>query len=108
MVAVAAALNLSAGDADGARKRLLTALPNLLFVQNYTGYQWPHSWSLAIEEHFYLALPLLPLSLVGGRALRKLPAIVLCVRAAVLALHDLSRPQRALARADFRPRLGGE
>jgi peptidoglycan/LPS O-acetylase OafA/YrhL len=87
MVVIAAAVSLSAGDADGARKRLLSALPNLLFVQNYTGYQWPHSWSLAIEEHFYLALPLLLLSLVGRRVMRRLPAIVLCVCAAVLALR---------------------
>jgi peptidoglycan/LPS O-acetylase OafA/YrhL len=32
----------------------------LVFAQNYTtAYQaWPASWSLAVEEHFYLALPL--------------------------------------------------
>jgi peptidoglycan/LPS O-acetylase OafA/YrhL len=30
----------------------------LLFVQNYLGGVWGHTWSLAVEEHFYLALPL--------------------------------------------------
>jgi peptidoglycan/LPS O-acetylase OafA/YrhL len=49
---ITAALSLSAGDAAVARKTLLTALPNVVFVQNYVGYQWPHTWSLAIEEHF--------------------------------------------------------
>ncbi len=36
------------------------AWPNLVFVQNYLPevYRWPHSWSLAVEEHFYLALPI--------------------------------------------------
>jgi peptidoglycan/LPS O-acetylase OafA/YrhL len=30
--------------------------PNLVFIQNYFPYEirWPHSWSLAIEEHFYI------------------------------------------------------
>jgi peptidoglycan/LPS O-acetylase OafA/YrhL len=35
-------------------------IPNLVFVQNYLiESQWPHSWSLAVEEHFYLLLPIL-------------------------------------------------
>ena len=34
-------------------------LPNLLNVQNYFGTPLQHTWSLAVEEHFYLALPLL-------------------------------------------------
>jgi peptidoglycan/LPS O-acetylase OafA/YrhL len=33
-------------------------LPNLLHVQNYLGSPRIHTWSLAVEEHFYLALPL--------------------------------------------------
>ncbi len=31
----------------------------LLFVQNYFPGLWNHTWSLAVEEHFYLMLPLL-------------------------------------------------
>lgn len=31
----------------------------VLFLQNYLGGIWNHTWSLAVEEHFYLALPLL-------------------------------------------------
>ncbi|HXH50571.1 MAG TPA: acyltransferase [Terriglobia bacterium] len=30
-----------------------------LFIQNYMPRIWPHTWSLAVEEHFYLALPIL-------------------------------------------------
>ena len=34
-------------------------LPNLLHLQNYLGTPRGLTWSLAVEEHFYLALPLL-------------------------------------------------
>src|SRR5207237_1016662 len=39
--------------------------PNFFHVQNYFGTNVGHTWSLAIEEHFYLALPLL-LVVIGG------------------------------------------
>lgn len=66
-------------------------LPNVFFVQNYClddSHQWTSSWSLAIEEHFYLILP--PLLLLankidkGKRFQGLLPcAVLLCV--AILA-----------------------
>jgi peptidoglycan/LPS O-acetylase OafA/YrhL len=31
-------------------------LGEVLFLQNYTSYLWGHTWSLAIEEHFYIGL----------------------------------------------------
>jgi peptidoglycan/LPS O-acetylase OafA/YrhL len=31
-------------------------LSELLFVQNYVGGIWGHTWSLAVEEHFYLGI----------------------------------------------------
>lgn len=34
-------------------------LAELLFLQNYWPGQWAHTWSLAVEEHFYLLLGLL-------------------------------------------------
>jgi len=36
---------------------------NALFLHNYTGPIWLHTWSLAVEEHFYVLLPLLLLAL---------------------------------------------
>jgi peptidoglycan/LPS O-acetylase OafA/YrhL len=32
------------------------AFGELTFTQNYVGRLWPHTWSLAVEEHFYLLL----------------------------------------------------
>lgn len=39
-------------------------LPNFFHVQNYLGTARPHTWSLAVEEHFYVFLPLLMLLLL--------------------------------------------
>ncbi|MEY4508213.1 MAG: hypothetical protein RLZZ450_335 [Pseudomonadota bacterium] len=40
--------------------RALSSLtPNLLHLQNYLGSPRAHTWSLAVEEHFYLLLPFL-------------------------------------------------
>ncbi len=38
---------------------LSRAWHELVFLQNYLEPLWRHTWSLAVEEHFYLALPLL-------------------------------------------------
>ena len=35
-----------------------------LFVQNYGPHIWEHTWSLAVEEHFYILLPLLLIALI--------------------------------------------
>ena len=57
---------------------------NFLNVQNYAGTSLNHTWSLAVEEHFYLLLP--PLMLVCFRRYRKLlPLILAAICLVVLA-----------------------
>lgn len=57
-----------------------------MFIQNYLpGTQWPHSWSLAIEEQFYLSLPLL-LWLLRKR-LHYLPLVISICVIAILTLR---------------------
>jgi peptidoglycan/LPS O-acetylase OafA/YrhL len=43
-------------------------LSELFFIQNYIGGLWNHTWSLAVEEHFYLLLALLFAPLTAARA----------------------------------------
>jgi peptidoglycan/LPS O-acetylase OafA/YrhL len=61
----------------------------LLFVQSYVEGLWHHTWSLAVEEHFYLLLPLV-LALVlrwNRRSPTPLkPILALAAAVAVLAL----------------------
>lgn len=85
---VLAALWLHREEAGAAKARLLEQWPNFLLIQNYfsLGRRWPHSWTLAVEEHFYTALPLLLLALLwlGRGRLRHLGAAAALVAAAAL------------------------
>ena len=61
-----------------------------LFVQNYGPALWWHTWSLAVEEHFYLGCALLVLFLTRRARgekdpYRSIPVIFLAVAAASLA-----------------------
>jgi peptidoglycan/LPS O-acetylase OafA/YrhL len=64
-----------------------------VFMQNYLRNLWVvgHTWSLAVEEHFYLALPLLLLVLArpgtNGVPFPRLPLVVGCTCLAVLGLR---------------------
>ena len=67
----------------------------ILFVQNYWHGVWDHTWSLAVEEHFYILLPILLLFLVSrspGRRdpFRALPLIFAGVAAGCIALRAVS------------------
>jgi peptidoglycan/LPS O-acetylase OafA/YrhL len=64
----------------------------LVMTQNYLGGIWGHTWSLAVEEHFYIALPLLLAFLMKRRAgtadpFKSIPYIFLAVAATCLALR---------------------
>jgi peptidoglycan/LPS O-acetylase OafA/YrhL len=65
---------------------------NLAHLQNY----WPtpllHTWSLAVEEHFYAALPVLLLILIGFRRISAVPSIALALVVTCTALRCLNRP----------------
>ena len=67
---------------------LITRAPNYIFIQNYMDHdvRWTHSWSIAVEEHFYLILPILLLVLIPAK-LKKLPQIILGLCVFVLAFR---------------------
>lgn len=72
---------------DVAKYKILAAAPNYVFLQTYwrPSSRWFASWSLAVEEHFYLIIPLLLLGLAKVRWLR-LGVPVLCLCVCILAL----------------------
>jgi peptidoglycan/LPS O-acetylase OafA/YrhL len=72
MVLVCVIHAFSAGESTRANQLLANVLPNAVFIQNYCDarVRWDNSWSIAIEEHFYLCLPLLLLVLAWQRGRR--------------------------------------
>jgi peptidoglycan/LPS O-acetylase OafA/YrhL len=77
---------------------------DLLFLQNYVGSHWDHTWSLAVEEHFYLLLALLvtwqtrwsnpsaesSVATTGRNPFSALPAIFVAVALACLLLRAIT------------------
>lgn len=61
----------------------------LLFLQNYLGGLYLHTWSLAIEEHFYLLL-ILCFFILRRKRLAYLPAVCILFMVAPLILRFLS------------------
>jgi peptidoglycan/LPS O-acetylase OafA/YrhL len=66
--------------------------PNLLFLQNYVGSNPAgHTWTLAVEEHFYLMLPFVLAALAATGRLRLLvPLCLVGVPLLLLGLRCLS------------------
>jgi len=70
----------------------------VFFLQNYLGGMWNHTWSLAVEEHFYIGLAVLCFWLLRKRKpsgeshapFRKVPAICLGVAVTCLLLRMAS------------------
>ena len=72
-------------------------LSEIAFLQNYFEGLWPHTWSLAVEEHFYILLPLLLCWMIrraSGAAdpFRKLPALFGVVAPVILLLRCGTAP----------------
>jgi peptidoglycan/LPS O-acetylase OafA/YrhL len=65
--------------------------PNFLFLQNYVGTNPAgHTWTLAVEEHFYLLLPLVLFYLARNGAVRLMLPISLAVMVLCLTLRCLA------------------
>jgi peptidoglycan/LPS O-acetylase OafA/YrhL len=62
----------------------------LLFLQNYMGRLWDHTWSLAVEEHFYIAIVILLLFLIKYGYLKK-QKIVISIFVSLLLICFLER-----------------
>jgi peptidoglycan/LPS O-acetylase OafA/YrhL len=65
--------------------------PNFLFLQNYVGTNpIGHTWSLAVEEHFYLVLPFALVALAAAGRTRWLIPLCLSFAPLCLALRCIS------------------
>ncbi|HEX2074358.1 MAG TPA: acyltransferase [Geodermatophilus sp.] len=83
---------------------------NALHLQNYAGTSVTHLWSLAVEEHFYLAMAVLfplfarrrgsPRLLVGVLVAVLVGALVLRVAGTLAGLHEVTVQWRTHFRAD--------
>lgn len=86
LIAVTVAITLAWGrPVEPAR-----LLAEVLFVQSYVAGLWNHTWSLAVEEHFYILLPLvLTVLLKWGRQTRT-PARPILLATTLVALGALA------------------
>lgn len=65
-------------------------LGELFLCQNYIGQLWGHTWSLAVEEHFYIFLPLLLTLLMRANRGAKDPFWLIPYIALIIAIVCLS------------------
>lgn len=99
-------VSLWALRASGQPPRPLAVLCELLFVQNYGPGVWVHTWSLAVEEHFYLFLaalfwhPAVPAWLAAKPRRLAVAVLAACLAVAVarVALALSLRPDLKLLR----------
>jgi len=91
LVATTIAIFFIATDLSNIHFRRIAA--EVFFVQNYFPSTWGHTWSLAVEEHFYIALILLIYFLVCRRRTNPFCGLpiavsVICVTCLFWRLHD--------------------
>jgi peptidoglycan/LPS O-acetylase OafA/YrhL len=65
-------------------------LSEIFYVQNYAEFIYPHTWSLAVEEHFYILLPIFLLLLIRFSSNRADPFRNLPLAFVVVALTCLT------------------
>lgn len=73
-------------------------LGELILTQNYIGSIWGHTWSLAVEEHFYILLPLALAFIMKCRkgsedVFRAIPYLFIALAVACLALRIYNAAQ---------------
>jgi len=100
MLAVSVALIL----AQGGKFERIQLVAEVLFFQNYQLGLWNHTWSLAVEEHFYLLLPIVfvVVAYATARRTRSLRPILL-VGAAVAVCSLVLRLDAANRVREFSP-----
>jgi peptidoglycan/LPS O-acetylase OafA/YrhL len=82
-------------------------LHEILFVQNYLPGVWRHTWSLAVEEHFYIVLPLLLLVMFRLSKNRKDPFWFIPYAFCILAPITLVMRYIAVHQPSYQPALFG-
>ena len=69
----------------------MNILSELLYFQNYVYGIWQHTWSLAVEEHFYILLPLLLLLILRmTKRLLYLPALIVSTLFGILIFRSVT------------------
>lgn len=76
-------------------------LGEAILTQNYLGAIWGHTWSLAVEEHFYIVLPLILAFMMRRKAgaenpFRAIPYVFLAVAIACLSLRIVNSIQHPI------------
>jgi peptidoglycan/LPS O-acetylase OafA/YrhL len=74
-------------------------LREILFFQNYKHGIWRHTWTLAVEEHFYLLLPLFLLALIRlsknrSNPFRSIPYVYGALATVILAMRYATANQQ--------------
>jgi peptidoglycan/LPS O-acetylase OafA/YrhL len=81
--------------AVGFRMRDKSVLAEMFFLQSYLPGFWNHTWTLAVEEHFYILMPLLLLYLArrgrgSANPFRAIPWLVLASSAGFLGVRAIN------------------